>query len=275
MHDSNTVIRLSLLLNKLTYFETVKNAKHPLIKDIYSDPELYDAAHWWKTNDIEFIADFADEFGSPVLELAAGTGRLGLPILKREHTYTGIELSPDFVKCARTKLEPFQNQTDFIEGDMRNFDLDRQFQFIFIGFNSIFHLLTNNDIKSFFKCVHAHLADSGTFLIDMFVPNPLFLYRDQQKHYVMEFDYPNDDHCIVSEINDYDNESQINHIHWYFNTDGKDEPDEYKFDMHMIFPDTMDSLLVDAGFVIREKYGDYDKSPFGPESNLQIYVCGK
>ena len=137
-----------------------------MIKDIYSDPELYDAAHWWKTNDIEFIADFADEFGGPVLELAAGTGRLGLPILKREHTYTGIELSPDFVKCARTKLEPFQSQADFIEGDMRDFDLDRQFQFIFIGFNSIFHLLTNNDIKSFFKCVHAHLADSGTFLIE-------------------------------------------------------------------------------------------------------------
>ncbi len=246
-----------------------------MIIDIYSDPELYNAAHWWKTNDIEFITNSADGFGSPVLELAAGTGRLALPILKRGHTYTGIELSTDFVECARTKLKPFQSRADFIEGDMRNFNLGRQFQFIFIGFNSIFHLLTNSDIEPFLKCVHAHLVDSGTFLIDMFVPNPLFLYRDKQKYYVMEFDYPNGDHCIVSETNDYDNESQINHIHWYFNTNGKNEPDEYQFDMHMIFPDTMDRLLVDAGFVIKEKYGNYDKMPFGPESNLQIYVCGK
>jgi len=231
--------------------------------------------NWWKTNDIDFIADFADEFGSPVLELAAGTGRLALPILKRGHSYTGIELSPDFVKYAGGKLKQFQNRANFFEGDMRNFDLGQPFQFIFIGFNSICHLMNNHDIFSFFQCVHRHLAEKGTFLIDLFVPDPLFLYRDKQKHYVMEFDYPNGDHCIVSEINDYDNESQINHIHWYFNTEGKNEPDEYEFDMHMIFPDTMDRLLVDAGFVIREKYGDYDKTASGPESNLQIYLCGK
>ncbi len=45
--------------------------------------------------------------------------------------------------------------------------------------------------------------------------------------------------------------------------------------MHMIFPDTMDRLLTEAGFVIKDKYGNYDKKPLGPESHLQIYVCGK
>jgi len=45
--------------------------------------------------------------------------------------------------------------------------------------------------------------------------------------------------------------------------------------MHMIFPDTMDRLLTEAGFVIKDKYGDYDKTPLGPESHLQIYLCGK
>jgi len=246
-----------------------------LIKDIYSDGELYDAAHWWKTNDIEFIADFADEFGSPILELAAGTGRLALPILERGYTYTGIELSRNFVKCAQTKTKRFKSRANFIEGDIRNFELEQQFQFIFIGFNSILHLLTNNDIKSFLKCVHAHLTDNGVFLIDLFVPDPFFLYRDKQKYYVMDFDDTNGDHCIVSETNDYDNESQVNHIHWYFNTEGKNEPEEYQFDMHIIFPDTMDRLLSEAGFAIKEKYGDYDKTSFGPESNLQIYLCGK
>jgi len=45
--------------------------------------------------------------------------------------------------------------------------------------------------------------------------------------------------------------------------------------MHMIFADTMDRLLTEAGFVIRDKYGDYDKTPLDPESQLQIYVCGR
>ena len=64
-----------------------------MIKDIYSDPELYDAAHWWKTNDIEFITKTAAEYGGPTLEIAAGTGRLALPIIERGINYSGIELS--------------------------------------------------------------------------------------------------------------------------------------------------------------------------------------
>ena len=158
---------------------------------------------------------------------------------------------------------------------MRSFELDQKFQFIFIGFNSIFHLLTNEDVKSCFKCIHKHLTEEGTFLIDTFIPDPLFLYRDKQKYYVMEFDTSDGVHCIVSETNEYDNETQINHIQWYFNYEGKADPEIFKFDMHMIYPDTMDRLLSDAGLVIREKYGDYEKTPLGPESQLQIYECKK
>ena len=246
-----------------------------MIKDIYSDPELYDAAHWWKTNDIEFIASAADEFGGPVLEMAAGTGRLALPILEKGISYTGIELSSAFAKFARKKLEKYNSLAQILEGDIRNIDLDQQFQFIFIGFNSIFHLLKNEDVALFFSCVNSHLLDNGIFLIDAFVPHPIFLYRAKQKYYLMEFDWPTGKHCIVYETNHYDPDSQINHIHWYFNTTGENKTDEYQFDMHMIFPDTMDRLLTEAGFVIKEKYGNYDKIPLSPESHLQIYVCGK
>lgn len=246
-----------------------------MIKDIYSDPGLYDAAHGWKTNDINFIADAADEFGGPVLELGAGTGRLSLHILKHGHTYTGIESSSAFVECAKNKVQKFGNKATILKGDMRSFDLDQQFQFIFVGFNSIFHLMNEKDVLSFFQCVKKHLTDNGAFLIDTFIPDPLFLYRDKQKYYVMEFDTPDGVHCIVSETNEYDNETQINHIQWYFNYEGKDDPEIFNFDMHMIFPDTMDRLLSDAGFMIREKYGDYEKTPLGPESQLQIYECKK
>ena len=151
-----------------------------MIKDIYSDPELYDAAHWWKTNDIEFIANAASEFGGPVLEMASGTGRLALPILEKGINYTGIELSSSFAKFARKKLEKYGDLAQILEGDIQNIDLNQQFQFIFIGFNSIFHLLKNEDVALFFSCVYSHLLDDGIFLIDAFVPHPIFLYRAKQ-----------------------------------------------------------------------------------------------
>ena len=53
------------------------------------------------------------------------------------------------------------------------------------------------------------------------------------------------------------------------------EQDEYEFDMRMIYPDTMDRLLHKGGFIIEEKWGDYDGEPFDETSLLQLYICSK
>ena len=71
--------------------------------DIYSDPHLYDAAHVWKTNDIEFITNCALEHGDPILEMASGTGRLAVPLIKKGFNYTGVEISEPFVEFSKKK----------------------------------------------------------------------------------------------------------------------------------------------------------------------------
>ncbi len=240
--------------------------------DIYSDPQLYDAAHEWKTNDIEFITNCALEYGGPILEMASGTGRLAVPLIKRGFNYTGVELSEPFAEFTKKKLTPIKSDHDIVQGDMKNIDLKKKYKFIFIGFNSICHLLTNKDVSRFFNCVYAHLLDGGLFLIDTFVPNPIFLYRPNLKTPVMEFDLPNGERCIVNEINQYDPVTQINQIKWFFESS---KVDQFLFDMHMIYPDTIDRLLSESGFKIYNKFGDYDKSPFSSESHLQIYLCTK
>ena len=240
--------------------------------DIYSDPQLYDAAHAWKTNDIEFITNCALEHGGPILEMASGTGRLAVPLIKKGFNYTGVELSEPFVEFTKKKLTSIKSVHDIVQGDMKNIDLKKKYRFIFIGFNSICHLLTNKDLSKFFNCVYAHLLDGGLFLIDTFVPNPIFLYRPNLKTHVMEFDLPNGEQCIVNEVNQYDPDTQINQIKWFFESS---KVDQFLFDMHMIYPDTMDRLLSESGFKIYNKFGDYDKSPFSSESHLQIYLCTK
>jgi len=246
-----------------------------LAQDIYSDPELYDAAHWWKTNDLDFMAHWADTVGDPVLELAAGTGRLAVPILERGHHYTGLEQSAAYVTWAKQKLAPFHPRGQMIQGDMRDFHLGRRFQFIFIGFNSFLHLYTEEDIQACLACVREHLSDSGRFLIDIFVPNPLFLFREEgKKVYVMEFEHPSKGPCTVDETNIYDPETQINHLNWYFHYTREGLTEEYEFDMHILYPDTMDRVLTEAGFIIHQKLGDYEGHPMNANSSLQIYVCG-
>ena len=51
--------------------------------------------------------------------------------------------------------------------------------------------------------------------------------------------------------------------------------DEYQFEMRMLYPDTIDRLLFETGFLIKKKLGDYDGRSFNENSLLQIYVCSK
>ena len=241
--------------------------------DIYSNPKLYDSIHYNYKWDYTLIEYFAKKHEGPVLELASGTGRLATPILKLRLNYTGLELSEFFLKEAKTK---FKSEASFILGDMRSFHLGLSFDFIFIGFNSFLHNLSTKDAKSCLKCVLNHLSPKGKFLLSIFIPNPEFLYRDEKKLYPATdfFEFENSI-CRILESNDYNSDSQINHLTWYIEKDGKLDSVKYNYSMRMFYPHEMDLLFQESGFIIEDKFSDYDLSPFDQESDMQIYLCRK
>ena len=242
---------------------------------IYSDPQRYDDEYWWKTDDMEFwktILEMAP--GKKVLELAAGTARLAIPLIREGAKYTGIEISPEFCKQAEKKL--LQNRMDatFIQGDIRELDLNETFDLIFIGFNSFLHLLKDEDAEACLKSVKKHMHKDTLFVIDIFVPNPLFLYRPETRFPVMEYiDSITGELTKVEETSVYDSDSGINKITWFYNTPTKTDDKVYSFTMRMYFPDTMNRLLIDSGFTIQNMLGKHDFSAFQEDSELQIYIC--
>ena len=88
--------------------------------DIYSKPDLYDAIHRHYSQDSELITSIAKRAGDPVLELAAGTGRLAQLILDLGYNYTGLYLRREFIDVAREK---YGKQATFVLGDMQEFHL--------------------------------------------------------------------------------------------------------------------------------------------------------
>lgn len=241
--------------------------------DIYSNPQLYDSIHQNYKWDLKLIKTFAKQNRGSVLELASGTGRLAYPILELGLDYTGIELSRDFLEMANKKLK---NSGKFIFGNMKKFKLETTFDFIFIGFNSFLHNLTYKDAKSCLKCVLNHLSPKGKFLLSIFVPDPEFLYRDENKLYpATDFFQFQNSQCRILETNEYDPESQINKLTWYIEKNGKMSLKKYNYSMRMFYPHEMDILFQEQGFIIEDKFGDYDLSSFGQESDMQIYLCRK
>ena len=240
------------------------------MKDIYLNPNLYDALH----NDIEtdenVIKYYAKKCNGPVLEIACGTGRLSKYIIDLGLPYTGIDNSKPFLDIS---IQKFGGNGTFLYNNMQDFKLAEKFDFIFIGFNSFLHNLTDKDALNCLRCVREHLNSDGIFLLSIFLPDPEFLYRDEYLYEARTFFNYNGKQCRVMERNSYDDETQINSLTWQLEIDGKQSDEIYCFKQRMFYPHKMHLLFQESGFSVNEKFGDWDMNPMDEESPLQIYIC--
>ena len=159
---------------------------------------------------------------------------------------------------------------------MRDFQLNKTFDLIFIGFNSFLHLLIDEDAASFFTCVKKHMHENSRFLIDIFIPNPLFLYRPEGIQFpVLEYNDSHSNKLVkVKESSNYNTDTEVNELTWYFSFDDQKDFAIEQFSMRMYFPSKMNQILIDNGFRILHQWGDYYRTPLGDGSKLQIYdVC--
>ena len=235
-------------------------------------PQTYDDQFWWKKDDIEFWKEII-ELDNKVLELASGTGRLGLPLLRDHLNYTGLEISTDYVNFSNLK---FSNCTPFIQGDMKNFELQAKYDVIFIGFNSLLHLLSEEEFLMCLSSIKKHMHSGTKLYIDIFVPKPSFLYRDRSSLIVMEFFDSHQGHLsVIEETLFYDNTNEIVSVKWQYKKKNTDYTyNVFDFKMKVYYPDSMNRILLDAGFNIINLWGSYNKDSFTETSELQIYEIG-
>jgi len=184
-----------------------------------------------------------------------------------------LDISPDLADLAKKKLITNGNSVSIISGDMRNFDLNKKFDLIFIGFNSFLHLLKDEDAVSSLECVKKHMHNNSRFLIDIFIPNPLFLYRPEDVCFpVLEYtDSISGEIVNIQESNEYNTDTEINKLTWYFYSKNKKEIAVEQFSMRMYFPSKMNQLLIYNGLRILHQWGDYYRTELGEGSKLQIY----
>ncbi len=240
------------------------------MNDIYLNPDLYDALHNHIGTDENVIKYYAKKCNGPVLEIACGTGRLSKYIIDLGLPYTGIDNSKPFLKVS---IEKFGENGTFLYQDMQSFQLTKKFDFIFIGFNSFLHNLTDQEALSCLKSVRNHLNSGGLFLLSIFIPDPEFLYKDEYLHQARTLFNYKGKKCKVIEQNSYDDESQINSLTWQLEMDGNLSNEIYTFKQRMFYPHKMHLLLQESGLSVQKKFGDWDMNPMDEESPLQIYIC--
>lgn len=245
------------------------------VGDLIYDANIYDGLNTF-LSDLQFYKNWMPkEVNAEILELCSGSGRLTIPLAKEGLKITGVDNSKSMLEQAKIKTKNEKLEISFILADIRNLDLTKKYDLIFIPFNSIHHLYDNQDLFDTFKVVEKHLKDNGLFIFDCYNPNIQYITEAEKgKNKIAEYTTTDNRKVIIEQTMKYESITQINRIEWhYFINDVFHSVQN--LDMRMYYPQELDSYLKYSGFTILHKFGNFDEDKFNNKSEKQIFVCLK
>jgi SAM-dependent methyltransferase len=223
-----------------------------------SEEEAFDPARIAATAD--FLASRAG--AGPALELAIGTGRIALPLAARGVEVHGIELSAAMV--ARLGAKPGGDRIPVTIGDMATTRVPGTFSLVYLVFNTIGNLTTQDAQVDCFANAAAHLAPGGRFVIEVGVPD---LRRLPPGQNAVPFDV-SASHVGFDVYDDLVNQSFSSH-HVTFR-DGRPEYEVTPF--RYVWPSELDLMARLAGLRLEERWAGWNREPFTGESRSHVSV---
>lgn len=203
--------------------------------------------------------------GGAALELAIGTGRVGIALSQRGVPVTGVELSQPMVNALRRKVD--EKFLPVVVGDMATTTVPGEFSLVYLVFNSISNLLTQAEQVECFKNAARHLVAGGRFVIELWVPQ---LRRLPPGSLAVPSEIRDDHLCLDT----YDTLAQTCTSHHYWRQQGG----SFRYGagtFRYIWPSECDLMAQLAGMELEMRVADWDESPFTSESGSHVSVWRK
>src|SRR5687768_10339015 len=200
--------------------------------------------------------------GGPALELAVGTGRVALPLSARGVPVHGIELSPHMVEGLRAK--PGSDAVAVTTGDMTTTRVPGVFRLVYLVFNTIMNVTTQEEQMAVFANAAAHLEPGGCFVVEVTVPQ-LRRLPPGEKGRVFTLD---DDHVGIETFDDP--VGQVSWSHHWMEVEGRlvRHSAPYRY----VWPSELDLMGQLTGFRLRDRWAGWSRAPFTSDSTEQVAV---
>ncbi len=238
----------------------------PILSFGEADAATYDDS---SRGDEEATVAFLEQLapGGPALELAIGTGRIALPLAARGVQVDGIDFSPAMV--AKLRAKPGGDQIAVTIGDFADVPVSGAYQLIFVVYNTLFNLLTQDDQVRCFENVATHLTDDGVFVVEAFVPTYLTRLRDDQYVDAERIDVDE----VRLDVGRHDPVAQrLDESHVVLSSAGvRLAPIVTRY----AWPSELDLMARIAGLRLEHRWSGWDREPFTGASRRHVSVYGR
>ena len=197
----------------------------------------------------------------PTLELGVGTGRIALPLARRGVAVHGIELSPAMVDQLR--VQPDADAVEVSVGDFATTTVDRRFRLVYLLRNTITNLTTQDEQVACFRNAAAHLEPGGKFVVENYIPalqqlppgETVRVFTRTPTHLGFE---------------EYDLAAQlaVSHHYWVIDGDLRTFATPHRY----VWPAELDLMARLAGMTLRERWSDWQQTPFTSQSRDHVSV---
>jgi SAM-dependent methyltransferase len=218
-----------------------------------------------ETATVAFLEQLAR--GGRALELAIGTGRIALPLAEKGIRVDGIDFSPSML--AKLRAKPGAERLTITLGNFADVEVPDTYDLIYIVFNTLFNLLTQDEQVRCFENVAAHLTEDGVFVIEGGVPTEFCHLRNNQYVDLEALALDN----VRLDVARYDPITQLlEETHVTLSSRGTQlNPIITRF----AWPAELDLMARIAGLRLKERWANWSREPITASSRNCISVYGR
>jgi SAM-dependent methyltransferase len=211
---------------------------------------------------VDLLAGFAGE--GDALEFGIGTGRIALPLAARGVRVAGIDSSEAML--ARLRAKPGADAISTTVGDFATTRVEGEFSLVYLVFNTIHNLVTQDAQVACFENAAAHLRSGGRFVIETGVPA---LQRLPPGQTIIPFRA--DPQGVSFDV--YDVVTQrASSQHYYFSENGVEA---HPFEFRYAWPSELDLMARIAGLRLEDRWAGWQREPFTALSESHVSVWAK
>lgn len=241
---------------------------------------FYDSEHAHFSEDLDLYSNFAEACGGgKILELACGSGRALLPLAREGYALTGVDTSASMLELARQRLqeEGLAAHCTLVQQDMCKLQLGQKFRLAFIALGSFAHIITRTQQQQALAAVRAHLSPGGTFIVDISNADARYL-EDLGGQMLHQGTWPREDgsyltHFLSPATSAERHLLELTHFYDQYRQGGTVQRSIVTTHLYLFERAEMELLLEQAGFLVKDIYGDYDLGPYHLESPRMICIA--
>ena len=206
-----------------------------------------------------------------VLDLACGTGRHAVPLIKEGYDVVGLDISLNLLKIAKNRLSGVQ----LVRADMRHLPFRAEAFAAALSMDTSFgYLPTKRDDVQSLTELNRTIKRDGALIVDVF--NREQLMRKYQAHHAANSKQRGYPSFFLSQRRSVDKNGEKLRDLWTTRDKADGKIRVFRHVARLYSQKSLQGLLEKAGFAVNQVRGDYEGQQFSPDSNRLILVtCAK